>query len=81
MSTPQKAGARESDTVANVLSVLRRRWIMVVAIVIACMAVAVAKHVRTARVLPGELQRLLPERDALRRGSAGIALGRRRTPA
>ena len=49
MSTPPKAGARESDTLANVMGILRRRWIMIVAIVIACTAVAVAKHVRTTK--------------------------------
>lgn len=49
MSTPVKPGAPESDTLGNVLGILRRRWVMIVAIVIACTAVAVAKHVRTTK--------------------------------
>ncbi len=41
--------ARESESLSSALAVLRRRWPIVVAIVVACVAVLVASHERKAK--------------------------------
>ncbi len=82
MSSPRQAAAEnESDAVANVLGVLRRRWLLIVGIVIACVAVAAVKHIQHREELPGDVQRLLPERHALGLRSPGDALRDQRTTA
>jgi capsular exopolysaccharide synthesis family protein len=40
---------QENDGVASILSVLRRRWMIVVAVVLACLAVAVVRHQHAAK--------------------------------
>jgi capsular exopolysaccharide synthesis family protein len=45
----QLSGRGESDALANVLGVLRRRWMVIAGVVIACVAVAVVKHAKTAK--------------------------------
>ncbi len=42
-------GPRERDSLASALRVLRRRWLIVVAVVLACVAAAVASHERTQK--------------------------------
>jgi polysaccharide biosynthesis transport protein len=50
MSFPQRLeGVRDSDGLSASLATLRRRWIVIVVIVAACMAVAVVKHERAAK--------------------------------
>jgi succinoglycan biosynthesis transport protein ExoP len=41
--------ARDSDGLANTLNVLRRRWLLVVGIVIACLLVSVVRHERATK--------------------------------
>jgi polysaccharide biosynthesis transport protein len=43
------ADRRESEGIVNTLSVLRRRWPLIVGVVIACMAIAVVRHERSAK--------------------------------
>jgi capsular exopolysaccharide synthesis family protein len=49
MSSREPTSERETDALANVLGVLRRRWVLIAAVVIACVAVAAVKHVRTQK--------------------------------
>jgi succinoglycan biosynthesis transport protein ExoP len=45
----QPSEGRESDALANVFGILRRRWLVIAGVVIACVGVAVVKHVKTAK--------------------------------
>ncbi len=50
MSAPERlARAREVDGFANTMSVMRRRWLMVLGIVLACVLVSVVRHERAAK--------------------------------
>src|ERR1700693_3254804 len=43
------AQAGESNSISNAIAVLRRRWLIVGAVVLACVAVAVVQHGRSAK--------------------------------
>jgi succinoglycan biosynthesis transport protein ExoP len=45
----QSSEGRETDALANLLGILRRRWLIVAGVVLACVAVAVVKHVKAAK--------------------------------
>ncbi len=47
MSTPEHSGA--GDTLSNALGIVRRRWAIILGVLLACVGVAVFKHARTAR--------------------------------
>jgi capsular exopolysaccharide synthesis family protein len=50
MNFPERLeSVRDSDSLSATLMVLRRRWLLIVAIVVACMAVAVVRHERSAK--------------------------------
>jgi capsular exopolysaccharide synthesis family protein len=50
MSAPgQFPGRGESDALANVVAVLRRRWFVIVGVLIACVVVAAVKHAKTTK--------------------------------
>jgi polysaccharide biosynthesis transport protein len=48
MSSPDRVHAREAgDSLANALAIARRRWLVIVGVVVVCIAVAALKHARS----------------------------------